>query len=258
MITDEQIKQTYSAGLNRTKVAQQLGISEKRVRKVLRGQFRTREQYQVLINKHNEHLLTEQRLQCILGTLLGDSSLFYNRGIPVLQFSHCKKQYEYAEYKRLIIGAPPLLALVKGKGSYSEGSIYYRMCYNNKACLDKIAELVLINGKKTLNERWLNAIKPEAIAYWFMDDGSSTFINKSYPKVDITFATLGYDLNEVMMLIEKLSSLNIISNKHRHPDGFGYNIRISRRSTNYFMDLVKPYICQSMLYKIKYSTYKIN
>ena len=253
MITNEDIESTYRLGLNRNEVAARLGISARRVRAVLKGKFRTRKEYQFFINKKKAHPLDAKKLQCILGTLLGDGSFFINRGIPVLSISHCGQQKEYLEHKRKIIGAPPLMSCYKDQKSYSSGSIFYRMSYNNRWCLDQIANIVLVNNRKIVNKKWVELLEIEGIAYWFMDDGFSSFAKSNYPKVNAGFSTQSFSDREVRLLRRRLTDFGIQTTKTKRPKGF--NINISRHSVNNFMKQIEPFLVDCMYYKLKYSVY---
>lgn len=84
----------------------------------------------------------------------------------------------------------------------------------------------------------MNFITPLSIAVWYMDDGC-------YQKFDCTISSESFDLESREQLINKLSSLGI----EAIPRGKG-KIRIKNSNLNKFFELVRPYIHQSMLYKL--------
>jgi len=247
------IRLLYKSGLNRMEVANKLKITEQYVRNVLKGNFRTKKDNNLLTIEKKSHELDDRKLQCILGTLLGDGSLSYYRNSYMLAITHGKKQKEYLEYKRKIIGAPTLIKLHVGCNSYAPNTIKFRICYQNKGCLQKISDIVTIDHKKTINEKWLSLIDVEGLAYWFMDDGSSSWMsNKKY--VYVRFATNGFNLDEINLIINKLRGLDLTPKILIGNNG-GSNLNISlNKSSLKFIKMIEPYILpiKCMRYKIKY------
>jgi hypothetical protein len=247
------IKDLYKSGLNRVEVANKLKITEQYVRNVLKNNFRTRRENNFLTMEKKSHKLDNKKLQCILGTLLGDGSLQYHRNAYILSILHGEKQKEYLEYKRKIIGAPTLMKLHIGPNSYAPYSIKYRICYQNKGCLRKISDIVTVNHKKTINEKWLSLINIEGLAYWFMDDGSSSWmLDKKY--VYVRFAANGFNYDEANLLKNKLTEFDLTPKITIGNNG-GSNLTISlNRSSVKFLKMIEPYVLpiRCMRYKIKY------
>jgi len=96
-------------------------------------------------------------------------------------------------------------------------------------------------------------ITPKTLAYWFMGDGSSVWINKNKTKSMILLFTEGFTKNDTISLQKKLLDLGIKSHlQQKHKLEGRYFIVIG---TSYdvfkFFEIVEPYILLSFRYKIK-------
>lgn len=253
-------------GSSLSQIRKKFDLTESVTRRILKGKVRTYEEYYKMAEERNERKLNMNQLQCILGTLLGDGCLsasstrrskknvlYKRRSIHYqLIVQHNHKQQQYLEYKRGIIGAPGLQRLIQRPGSYSAGSLTYRMTYNNKGALSKIAAIVCPDGAKKVNKQWLDQLTLEGIAYWFMDDGSSCYGNKK-KLVQIRFHTLSYGYEENQLLVEKLNSYGFISKIYKNKRGKFY-IGMSTKCSRLFMENMNQYIwpIECMRYKLKF------
>ena len=168
--------------------------------------------------------------------------------------SHGPKQLKYIKHKANILNVK-VGKYHKGKKSFGPGGIYYRYSYSNKKELQEIYKICFKNGKKFVTSKWLKEIDALAIAYWFMDDGSSSF-DITIPKtVMVRFATQSFSKKENKLLMKKLLEFDIETTLRKISDGTGYNIYVRQNSVNKLMELIKPYITTSdMKYKIKKRT----
>ena len=103
------------------------------------------------------------------------------------------------------------------------------------------------NIKKLLTE-------PISLAYWFMDDGTSHYVGKRFKTSTIQMCTDRYTPHEVDLLIDTLRSNFNIKSSVRNSKCMGKRCRIyiGTEHSNNFYDIVKPFISQSMEYKLKY------
>jgi hypothetical protein len=101
------------------------------------------------------------------------------------------------------------------------------------------------DGKKRvpkLIHRWLS---PQAIAYWFMDDGSI----KSKESKDVIFNTQGFNRSEVDLLSKVLQEKFALQAKLRTQKE-GCQIYISGKSYERFVEIISPYMIEGMKYKM--------
>lgn len=253
----------YLVGKNREDIAKITNVTNWTVRKVLKGITRDISASLKLYHKSKSIPINESQKQLILGSLLGDASLIYDSDDDTIDFqvSHCEAQKEYLEYKAKVLGSNVLTGR-KNINSYAPNSMYYKIYFHNKYELLKIKDYTIIQGRKTITEKWCSELSAEAIAYWYMDDGSSSYTkdkdgnHKNYIKC--IFSTLSFKNEELILLQNLLKKFNINTSLVKHSDGEGLNINILSDSTNVFMDLIEPYIVPCMQYKIKRRTNEPN
>jgi len=107
------------------------------------------------------------------------------------------------------------------------------------------AQQFYAEGKKQvpkLIHRWLT---PEALSYWYMDDGSI----KSNESKGVILNTHGFDEADVTRLCEVLKqNFNLEAKPRKQRDGI--QIYISGDSFERFLEVVEPFIIAEMKYKI--------
>jgi hypothetical protein len=122
----------------------------------------------------------------------------------------------------------------------------------NKGELRKIHKLCFKNNKKYVTKKWLEEVEAPAIAYWFMDDGSSSFDISNNKTVMVRFASQSFSKRENLLLMKKLSEFGVETTLRKIKDGTGYNTYVRQSSVNRLMDLIEPHVATSdMKYKIK-------
>ncbi|MGI0058200.1 MAG: hypothetical protein ACREBJ_00395 [Nitrosotalea sp.] len=203
------------------------------------------------LNKDN---VNEHQIQCIYGSLLGDSSL--SKKLSTNNFlsysfatSHCDVQKEYLIHKAEILNTNPH-SYTKNDNSWSPGSIYWKTTYHNKLFLQDVYETCFINDRKTVSQKWVDIIDWEGIAYWFMDDGCS-HAYKNAQTIQVNFSTLSFIKPEIDLLINKFCKLGISSHTVKSQHGNGIVLTIDSGDVNNFMSKIEPFMVSCMDYKIK-------
>lgn len=193
-----------------------------------------------------EHELSEEQEQMILGSLLGDLSISKDKPNARLALVHCSKQEELFMKKVEILG--------EFMGNYKEcesaidprtNKSYKGFRGNSKShsIFNSLYNLLYINGIKTITKEYLNKIThPIALAYWFMDDGSASGI----------IATNCFTLQEVILLQEWLYKKWDIFTTIRNVTKNQYVLYIPAKTRFQFEAIIFPYIIPSMYYKLKY------
>ena len=120
-------------------------------------------------------LLSDQQIQLILGSLMGDGNLSPNRrGRSGTRFrlGHGAKQAAYLDWKVSMLGNVGCSKTTNAKGAV----------FADFTPLPELAELhdavYFGDGKKHLSWDYLKALTPLALAVWYMDDGSFTVRSK--------------------------------------------------------------------------------
>jgi transposase len=243
----------YASGLSINAVSKKLGISKKVVYRILRGKTRSISEANRLVTQANKDILTQDQLNLIYGTLLGDACLVVDGHSIVYSVSHCNQQRGYIEHTSSVLPSGCMSRIIQRSG-FSPGSIVYAFKYRNKGALSDISKIVWVNGKKRVTKRWIKQLTPQAMAYWFMDDGSSSYHRNS---VVIRFSTYSFDREELELLVKFISTLGIqvgIGQSRNKRHGKGMYIRVSQVDSDKFMYLIEDTVnaVSCMKYKLKY------
>jgi recombination protein RecA len=119
-------------------------------------------------------LLSEQQMQVILGSLLGDGSLSPNRrnghGVR-FRLGHGPAQHDYLDWKTSLLGNISHSIRVSGTGAKF-------VDFQPLPELHELRDSVYIGGKKVLSEDYIKALTPLALAIWYCDDGSFSLRSK--------------------------------------------------------------------------------
>ena len=193
---------------------------------------------------HLAENISETAKQVILGSLLGDSSI-YSTSNKSLGFSFSHTNHKYFQYKKEVLGC--LLNECKGTVGGYEGSKRNRRGNSIvNASITDLLSICCVNGKKTVNKEWINLLSPLALAFWYMDDGSCVFTEKQAPRAKI--ATNGFTKEKADLLQEMLYSKYGVECEVF--DYKGPTICMSKMGTEKFFSVIAPYICDCMKYKI--------
>lgn len=187
----------------------------------------------------------------LYGCLLGDAGISFSGGSYSFNITHCEKQKEYLLYKSCIInrilGKQSEMKIINNSG-YSG----VRYSVSNVEILRPLYELFYPNGKKKIaNEFILDNITLEALAIWWMDDGSCSKIYRN----DKVRAYNGY-LNTYETQSDNEIIKDILNFKYGFSLGSNYHkgwyrLRFNTENLRKLKKLISPYVIDSMKYKIE-------
>ncbi|MBA2530976.1 MAG: recombinase RecA [Nocardioidaceae bacterium] len=200
------------------------------------------------------HRLSDQQLQVVLGSLMGDGNLSPNlRGRNGVRFrlGHGAKQCEYLDWKVSLLGNIGHSRRTNARGA----------SFADLTPLPELAELqrlvYLGDGKKYLSEEYLKALTPLALAIWYLDDGSFTVPSKGLQQ-----RTRGGS-GRAEICVEAMSEGSRVRLRDYLRDVHGIEARLHRRGkaakavltfttagTERFQRLVAPYVPPSMSYQL--------
>ena len=190
----------------------------------------------------------------LIGLVLGDGHLNPNSGIA-LEITHSAKQYEYIVYKAKLISKllncrePKLYHRQDDKHNeykLSKGHRYFRILY----------KWMYFNRIKKYSKKILSYLTPEAIALWWMDDGSHAIDrNKNTGRIrSHSFHLYTFtDLEDTENIIWMFSNfgINMYKIKKVMKDGsIRYYLKCRTKEGRKLSSLLRPYILPSMQYKI--------
>lgn len=195
--------------------------------------------------------MNDEQISMLIALTLGDGHI-----TPEGRYclNHSEAQKEYLEYKKdileKIIGGKSITIhktknIVKGK-EYHGFSI--RKC--NKKKLQPIRQMLYDqNGKKLFTREILNKLTLQGIAIWYMDDGSlsSEKVDGKIHAYKLSIAT--YLTKEENKVIQQYFKEKWNINWNIHKDGNKYRLRMGTKEARKFIQLIKPYIIPSMMYK---------
>lgn len=199
-------------------------------------------------------MLTDQQKNMLIGTLLGDGNCqTQNNGVSwryraVHKLAH--ESYLYHKYDLLkdFCGSPPKLSTVsdgRTTKQYSRftfqtltaddfrfyGNLFYKQQPDN-------------SWKKTVPSNIGKFLTPQAIAYWYMDDGALKWMGKSNA---VRLCTDSFSSDEVNRLKKALEDLNLKVSIQKK-DG-RERLGILEESYPLLKELIAPYLIPCMYYK---------
>ena len=205
----------------------------------------------ILIKKSLRLNLKQRSL--IIGSLLGDGTMRLGRGAQNVNFKveHGLVQKEYVDWKYQILKPfvftePKISYRYDEKGNKYEKSWWFRTIRH-----PLFAEIYkkfykregYRNGRKIISFEIEKELTPFALAVWIMDDGS-------YCKGKIDISTYSFSFQEIIFLQECFENIfNIQIRYHRDRDK-GYRMYCSQEETKKLINVIRPYIIPSMMYKI--------
>lgn len=192
--------------------------------------------------------LSQDQRQVLVGLLLGDGCLeTQNEGRTYrlkIEQSVQHRAYVYHLYHlfEAWVLTPPRTRQVVSRGHASQNWVFQTVSHS---AFRFYAHQFYQGGRKRvpkLIHRWLTS---QALAYWFMDDGSI----KSKESRGVILNTQDYDCSEVERLAQALQAVFDLQAWPRKQKE-GYQLYISGACHERFIQLVTPYVIKEMRYKL--------
>ena len=198
-------------------------------------------------------LLSEQQMQVILGSLLGDGSLSANRrhrhGVR-FRLGHGPAQYDYLDWKTSLLGNISHSIRMAGTGAKF-------VDFQPLPELHELRESVYIGGKKVLSEDYLKALTPLALAIWYCDDGSFSVLSEGLQQRTADGS------GRIQVCVEALTEGSRTRLLDYLTDAWGLNVTLrsagaagkavltfSTASSARFQELIAPFVPDAMAYKL--------
>jgi len=191
-------------------------------------------------------LYTTELQQLIISSILGDGS-FTKKGAnrnSKLSVAHCIQQRELIEYKhKILLGSGLANSICYNRirnPRYKKGYIEeYRFKSKPHEIFTAIREECYIDGRKRVVPKHIQGISPLGLALWYMDDGNVT--NDSFQINTQSFS----DEEKFYLQMLLKDKYNVKCSVHKQGQ-----LYIFKESSENFIKLVKPYMLNSMLYKV--------
>lgn len=195
--------------------------------------------------------LTQEEFDVIVGGLLGDMWIGKPtpNSSPCGSFTHKLEHTQYVEFKYNFLKRRCSNLTIHNK--YDKRSDrHYQQCFCKIAAspiLTPIYQQFYKNGIKIVPEELINKLSPLGIAIWFQDDGATDDYGYKF-SVDCFTQE---DIEKLTKMLKTKFDINttIQINKNKV-------IHITADSVLKFKNLVEPYMCDCMKYKLQIYKYK--
>lgn len=202
--------------------------------------------------KIKEIPLTDLQKQYIFGTLMGDGSIIRSgkqtRGFH-LNVGHCEKQLELLEFGKNTLGELIQQKLYK-RTDPRNGKIFYKFDTIQHKEFEFFEHLFYDNRIKVVRKEFYDYLTPFSIAIWDMDDGS---IDPKRRK-SMSLHTECFTVEENQMLSDiikdKFNISSKVSQTNRKNGKKYYHLTFNKENSIKLTNLIKPYILDSMKYKL--------
>lgn len=196
---------------------------------------------------------TKKQISFVLGMILGDGYVSKNipkRANSFLGCRHSKKQEEYIKYKKQKLQELGFKVSKLYDTTNAYGESFTFEC-RNPELFNQLRLVLYPKNNKTIKRKWLNYLTVEGLAVWFMDDGSYTTRGKSSY---MSLHTNGFNKHEHDIIIKYFKqvwninpTLRVVKRKNRDQT---YFLTFNVEETKKLVELLKPYIIDSMKYKV--------
>jgi recombination protein RecA len=199
-------------------------------------------------------LLSDQQVQVILGSLMGDGNLSPNtRGRSGTRFcmGHGAKQAAYLDWKVSLLGN-----IECSRTSNAKGAVFAD--FTPLPELAEVHEAVYFgDGKKHLSWDYLKGLTPLALAIWYMDDGCFTVRSKGVQertrggtgRIEICVEAMSPGSRE--RLVQYLRDTHRLDVKLRYSGTQRKSVlQFTTEASEKFQKLVAPFVHPSMVYKL--------
>lgn len=193
----------------------------------------------------------------LIAVALGDGCISKTGQLKV---NHSWKQYKYVEwlYNLLKNNGIKVGKLTRHEGSngYLKYTIQYRFNVE-QTMFTKVLRRVFYDslGKKRYKRKLLNRLTPQGLAIWFMDDGA--LLRRKYKGhykgfyLRISTYCSSDEADEIIKYFNEVWDIyptKIHEHKIKHYDA--YTINFGAKEGRKLIDIIKPYMCPSLMYKI--------
>lgn len=208
-------------------------------------------------NKILHSRLNNNSRNLLIALALGDGCVTKDGAIYV---NHSWKQYAYSKwlYKTLKKNGIRVgkFSRFEGKNGYMKHTIQYRFSVCRYDFNKVLRRCLYRNGKKYYNPGLIKRLSPQGLAIWFMDDGS--ILRRKYKGHYCGFylrISTYCSLEEINAIIKYFNEVwNIYPTKirERKIKEESYTLNFGAKEGKKLIDIIKPYMCPSMMYKILY------
>lgn len=206
-----------------------------------------------LINEWNKDIqnnplifLSQEEHDLIIGSLLGDASIRQREKNSCFRFSHSIKQKYYSEHKRDILKKFGITEFREVKRKIKDNFIYaIDFSTRTHPAFNYYRNLFYKDRRKVVSKELLNQLNPRSLAFWVCDDGSY-----SRTQGYIILCTNSFSLEEHELMKEFFNDRFGLDPTIGFRDKKYYYLRFKQGDSKKLIKIIKPFIIESMKYKI--------
>ncbi|MFA6974790.1 MAG: hypothetical protein WC237_02430 [Candidatus Paceibacterota bacterium] len=192
--------------------------------------------------------LSQIQKDIIVGTLLGDGSLEYDK------FKASRLQIKQADRKKeyVIWLYENLANLVRTLPKQRPDTLQWYFSTRSLRLLEEFRKIFYENRRKIVPHSIKNILNsPISLAVWFMDDGTLDYREKSHYSFSISADD--FTVEETKLLQEALKENFGINSTIQTPSSRGKRytkLYIGKNGRERFLEIVRPYILSCFMYKL--------
>lgn len=199
----------------------------------------------------------------LYGMLLGDGCLnISNTQSPYtakLVIGHSPKQKEYLQYKTDILnsmfgGRPAIVREYKSFNKKMQKEYSNIQMHRTERYFRQMHKILYSTGNKKFTRQALNYLTDEGLAFWYMDDGSGTLCKNKNGTISgcMTRISTYCSLEEIEIIRDWFYAKGIEIKFDEDKRNNLYSIRMNTKDSHKFIQIVLPYIHESMMYKTEH------
>lgn len=250
-IKEEDVKPLLDRGYSYQQIADALGYKKVSIGFFCRKHFGKLPDKGKFVRKNIPY--TQEQKEIIFGTLLGDAGIYKRKHKKAKcetyfgRINHGELQLEYANYIRSFFDSSLVSDIrhyfTKGNNNtlVKRNRWHNSFDFKDNYALKELYDMFYINDGKKDVPMDLTLLTPRAMAFWFMDDGSCS------NKHSVSIATMSFSISGLLRLQEYLLQTYNIKTIIRKD----YTMYIMTQSAPIFYDLIKPYMHESLMYKLR-------
>lgn len=191
--------------------------------------------------------LTNKQKELVIGAMLGDGFLSRKKKSSTrLTIQHNEKMLQYLLWKRDIMNNFVNTVRCASEQIGKKNAEYWSWVSIRHNELNFYHSLFYENNKKVIRENIAHYLTPFSMAIWFMDNGWKNHLN-----LRISSEEFAEKENQILVDAIKLNfDINAKVVEYSRNNKKYYYISFNKRNSLLLTDLIKPYVIESMKYKL--------
>lgn len=254
-LTKELFEECYIHGFSLDRISKEFSVTREDLTCLRQLYGIKRKGATYMKRKKTEVKLTVRQKELIYGSLMGDAKRNDKRYGTSVGFGHSDKQEDYLKWKYKELENLCNVTSLKKYSNYDKRSDKKHISWRFYTKANTEIETIIsqfYKGDKQITKEILFNLSAFSVAVWFMDDGYRDVNGKGHFS-NYILCTDSFSEESVDNIIEWFDEKWGIKTHKRDrklKDRMGYRIIVKVETRNKFISLIRPYIIDSMKYKI--------